>query len=77
MTLVGFCCCVDDIRFLGVLVGFGSFSSSILQKALGEDVHHVDVLLKLWDIQVMYRFFLFKGFFICCLVFPPSLNFWC
>jgi len=50
--LVGFCCCVDDIRILGVLVGFGSFSSSFLQNTLGlgfrvQHVHHVDVLLKL------------------------------
>jgi hypothetical protein len=41
--LVGFCCCVDNIKILGVLVGFASFYSSFLQKALGKDVHHVDV----------------------------------
>ncbi len=47
--LVGFCCCVDDIRILGVLVGFGSFSSSFLQKALGLGFNMFTMLMCFWS----------------------------
>jgi hypothetical protein len=52
--LAGFCCPIDNIRIMGVLFGSNSFSSSFLQKALDENVHHVGVLPRLRDVQVTF-----------------------
>jgi hypothetical protein len=50
-----------NIRVLGAPFGSVSFFSSFLQNILDEDVHHVDMLLELADIQVafgiLYRYF--------------------
>jgi hypothetical protein len=40
---------------MGILFGFSFFLSSFLQKALNEDVHHANVLLRLEDVQVAFE----------------------
>jgi hypothetical protein len=59
----------------GIPFGFASFASSFLQKVLGKDVQHVDMLPKLGDVKVAFGI-LFQCFaqrssflFHC---FPPS-----
>jgi hypothetical protein len=39
---------------MGFRFGFELFFSSILQDALNEDVHHVDVLSRLGDVHVAF-----------------------
>jgi hypothetical protein len=51
---VGLFCPNDDIKILGVPFGFDYFSLSFLQKALDENVHHVDELLRLGDVHVAF-----------------------
>jgi hypothetical protein len=45
---------MDGIKVLDTSFGSTFFTSSFLQDALDEDVHHVDVLLKLGDIQIVF-----------------------
>lgn len=51
---VGFLYLLDGIKVLDASFGFVFFISSFLQDALDEDVHHVDVLLKLGDVQIIF-----------------------
>jgi hypothetical protein len=52
--LVGLCCLNDNIKILGIPFGFDYFSLSFLQKALNENVHHVDELLRLRDVHIAF-----------------------
>jgi len=40
----------DDIKIFGVPFGYNSFAFFLLQMALGENVQHINVILKLGDI---------------------------
>jgi hypothetical protein len=72
-----FYCPLSNIKILGVRCGSISFTHFFLQEALGEDVWHVDVFLKLKDIHVAFGIF-FSMFrpeaFFFVLVFPPFRN---
>jgi len=60
---------------LGVPFGFDFFSLSFLQKALDEDVHHVDELSRLGDVHVSFGSsfnVLFKSLPIYSIVLPFS-----
>jgi hypothetical protein len=39
---------------LGIPFGFTSFIFSFFQKVLNEDVKHVDMFLRLWDVHVVF-----------------------
>ncbi len=52
-----FCCHWTISRFLGVLFTTDSFTSSFVQDTLDQDVHHVNVLSRLKDVQVVFGFF--------------------
>jgi hypothetical protein len=56
-SLVRFCIHSNGIRVLGIPFGFASFSSSFIQKALDEDVHHGNALPKLGDILMIFGIF--------------------
>jgi hypothetical protein len=48
--LLSFVAPPDGIKILGIPFGFAFFSSFFLQEALGEDVWHADVILRLSDV---------------------------
>jgi hypothetical protein len=52
---IDFCYSLDDIKVLGVPFGFASFVSSFLQNMSNEDVHHINALSKLKDVQVVFE----------------------
>jgi hypothetical protein len=45
---------MNNIKVLGIMFRFVSYSSCFLQYALHEDVCHLKALLKLGDVQVAY-----------------------
>jgi hypothetical protein len=45
---------LDGVKNFGVPFGSTSFASFLLQKVLDEDVQHVNMFLKLGDIQVVF-----------------------
>jgi hypothetical protein len=51
---IDFCYPLDDIKVLGVPFGFASFVSSFLQGMSNEDIHHINALSKLKDVQVVF-----------------------
>jgi hypothetical protein len=60
-SFIDFCCLLDGIWVLGIQFEFASFISSFLQNVLDEDVHHVNVFLKLggspnsfWDSLLVF-----------------------
>jgi hypothetical protein len=56
---VDFLCILDGIKVLDTLFGSIFFTSSFLQDALDEDVHHVDVFLRLGDVQIVFGMHIF------------------
>jgi hypothetical protein len=74
--LIDFCCPLDDIKILGVPFGFASFISSFLQDVLNEDVHHVNALSKLKDVQVIFwdHFSMFHPKTFLSILFVPSIT---
>jgi hypothetical protein len=79
-----FCWPPNNIKVLGIHFGSTSFvSSSFLQAALEKDVHHIEVLPRLGDVQVTFGIF-FQCFaqrlsYLLC-SFPPfwalDINLW-
>jgi hypothetical protein len=59
---------------MGVLFGSNCFSSSFLQEALDEDVHHVGALPTLRDVQVTIGIF-FSGVLLKHLLISSILSF--
>ncbi len=53
-----FCTLIKGIRVLGVPLGSFSFTSSFLQDALDNDVHHFNVFSKSRDVQVAFGIFI-------------------
>ncbi len=56
---------------MGVPLGTSSFISSFIKNAMLEDVWHVDLLLKMGDVQVTFRIL------IHCFMQWPSYFLWC
>ncbi len=54
VPLTKFCCPLHGIMILGIPFGFTSFIFSFFQKVLNEDVKHVDMFLRLWDVHVVF-----------------------
>jgi len=53
--LINFCCPSNNIKILGIPVIFISFSLSFLQDTFDKDVHHVDALPRLGDVQITFE----------------------
>lgn len=53
-SFIDFCCLLDNIGVLGISFEFSFFISAFLQNMLDEDVHHVNVFLKLGVVQVSF-----------------------
>ncbi len=61
----------EKIRVLGVSLGTLTFTSSFIKYALLEDVRHVDLLLKMGDVQMAF------GILTHCFVQHPLYFLWC
>jgi hypothetical protein len=54
---IDFCCPSNNIKIVGILIIFISFSLFFLQDTFDKDVCHVDVLPRLGDVQITFEIF--------------------
>jgi hypothetical protein len=76
---LGFCCLPNDIRVLGAPFGSMSFSSSFLQEAIDEDVHHADMHSKVGEHSCCFRDLILVLYvnvflFASCILAPPKFS---